>query len=361
MSSASIPNALRAPLAALLLASGAAPAAAQQNGDMPVDAATRDRLVGFVVQRVGERYVNPAVGRRVSDEVMALHRAGRYGALGTASALTDTLTADLRRVGSDSHLQVVFSVRPRPMSAGGAPSPDEARTQREAAAGRNFGWHRVERLDGNVGYIEVGRFEPLEDAGPVMAGAMQFLSNTDALIVDLQTNGGGHAQTVNAFVSYFLPPRVHVSTLHRRDPADSVRAVTDSVLPAPRYLDRPVFVLTAARTYSGAEAFTHGLRSRGRATVVGERTRGGANPGEWQQMNEHFAVFVPTARVADGVTGGNWEGTGIQPDIAAAPRDGLAVAHAAALEKLLAERPDSPRAPMWREALERVRVRPSAP
>jgi C-terminal processing protease CtpA/Prc len=360
MASASIPIGLRPVLAALLLAL-AAPAAAQQADDLSVDATTRDRLVAFVAQRVGERYVNPAVGLRVSGEVMALHRAGRYGALGNASALTDTLTADLRRIGGDSHLQVVFSVRPRPMSAGGAPSPDETRRQREAAAARNFGWHRVERLDGNVGYIEVGRFEPLDDAGPVMAAAMQFLSNTDALIVDLQTNGGGHAQTVNAFVSYFLPPGTHVSTLHRRDPADSVRAVTDDVLPAPRYLDRPVFVLTAARTYSGAEGFTYGLRMRGRATVVGERTRGGANPGEWQQMNEHFAVFVPTARVADGVTGGNWEGTGIQPDIAAAPRDGLAMAHASALEKLLAERPDSPRAPMWREALERLRARASAP
>lgn len=360
MSSASLPIALRLALAGLLLAI-ATPGAAQQGDDLSVDPATRDRLVAFVAQRVGDRYVSPAVGRRVSDGVMALHRAGRYGALGTASALTDTLTEDLRRIGGDSHLQVVFSVRPRPMSAGGAPSPDEARRQREAAAARNFGWHRVERLDGNVGYIEVGRFEPPEDAGPVMAAAMQFLSSTDAIIVDLQTNGGGHARTVNAFVSYFLPPGMHVSTLHRRDPADSVRAMTDSVLPAPRYLDRPVFVLTAARTYSGAEGFTYALRMRGRATVVGERTRGGANPGEWQQMNEHFAVFVPTARVADGVTGGNWEGTGIQPDIAAAPRDGLAVAHASALEKLLAERPDSPRAPMWRQALERLRARGSAP
>jgi retinol-binding protein 3 len=347
-------------LAVLLLAC-AAPAAAQQDDDLAVNAATADRLVRFVAERVGERYVDPAAAARIRAEVMALHGAGRYGALRTASALTDTLTEDLRRIGGDSHLQVVFSVRPRPMGAGGEPAPEEAARQREAAAGRNFGWHRVERLDGNVGYIEVGRFEALDDAGPVMAAAMQFLSRTDALIVDLQTNGGGHAQTVGAFESYLLPPGVHVSTLHRRDPADTVRSVTEAVLPAPRYLDRPVYLLTAARTYSGAEAFAYDLRSLGRATVVGETTRGGANPGEWQQMDEHFAVFVPTARVVNAVTGGNWEGTGVRPDLAVAAREALPAAHAAALERLLAERPESTRAGMWREALDRLRARPTAP
>lgn len=360
MRSRFLPIRQRTALVALLLATGAAPAAAQSD-DVAVDAATRDRLVCFVAERVGERYVDPAVAARVRAEVMALHRAGRYGALHTASALTDTLTADLWRIGGDSHLQVVYSVRPRLINPGGEPTQEEARQQRERAAARNFGWHRVERLDGNVGYIEVGRFEPLEDAGAVMAAAMQFLSNTDALIVDLQTNGGGHARTVGAFESYFLPPGVHVSTLHRRDPADSARSVTEATLPAPRYLDRPIYVLTAARTYSGAEAFAYDLRSQRRATLVGETTRGGANPGEWQQMDEHFAVFVPTARVVNAVTGGNWEGTGIVPDVATAAREALPAAHAAALERLLAEHADSPRAELWREALDRLRARPAAP
>ncbi len=67
-------------------------------------------------------------------------------------------------------------------------------------------------------------------------------------------------------------------------------------MPGPQYLDRPVYVLTSADTFSGGEEFAYDLKTQGRATLIGETTRGGAHPTSWHQLTEHLTVTVPGAR-----------------------------------------------------------------
>ncbi|MFD5883174.1 S41 family peptidase [Streptomyces yangpuensis] len=81
-------------------------------------------------------------------------------------------------------------------------------------------------------------------------------------------------------------------------------------------LDRPVYVLTGALTFSGSEDVAHTLQAHGRAVLVGETTRGGAHPTDRHAVSEHVLVAVPAARTISTVTGGNWEGVGVVPDIA---------------------------------------------
>ncbi|HEU0015226.1 MAG TPA: S41 family peptidase [Longimicrobium sp.] len=346
-------------LAAAVLA--CAPAAAQQREDMPVPVAARDSVARAAAEAVRETYVFAERGRAAARAVLDGVAAGRYRALATASALSDTLTADLRRATGDQHLLVQYSVRPRPAVPGAAQmtAADSAR-QREAGEWRNYGLHRVERLEGNVGYLELGRFDDPALAAPTVAAAMALLAGTDALVIDLRANGGGHASMVSHLLGYFVERPTHHATLHRRAPGDTAQAWTPAEVPGPRYLGRPVYLLTSARTFSAAEAFAYDLRALGIATVVGERTRGGANPGSWRMIGDHFGVFVPTARVENTLTRGNWEGVGVEPAIAAAEADARRAAHVAALERLVAEQGDSPRAPRWREALDEVRARAAA-
>jgi C-terminal processing protease CtpA/Prc len=283
-------------------------------------------------------------------------RAGRYRALATASALTDSLTADLRRATGDAHLQAVYSVRELASPPGAGTSAEDVARDREAAQWRNFGFLEVERLDGNVGYLELGRFDDPALAGGTLAAAMEFLAGTDALIVDLRNNGGGSAEMEALVASYFLPDATLLATLHHRDPADDAQLWTLPHVAGPRYLDRPVYLLVSRRTFSAAEGLAYDLRARGRATVVGEQTRGGANPGGWEMIGGHFGVFVPTARVENAVTHGSWEGTGIRPDLAVPAAEAKKAAHRAALERLVADHAGAPRAPRWREALEMLRA-----
>jgi C-terminal processing protease CtpA/Prc len=87
-----------------------------------------------------------------------------------------------------------------------------------------------------------------------------------------------------------------------------------------------VYVLTAARTFSGAEEFTYNLKSLKRATIVGETTGGGAHPVRGQRIDEHFMLGVPFARAINPVTKTNWEGTGVEPDVKVPASEALATA-----------------------------------
>jgi len=89
-------------------------------------------------------------------------------------------------------------------------------------------------------------------------------------------------------------------------------------------------VLTSATTFSGGEALAYDLQALGRATVVGETTRGGAHPSEVVLLTTQIELRLPVARALNPITGGNWEGVGVQPDIPAPATEALEVALEAA-------------------------------
>jgi C-terminal processing protease CtpA/Prc len=156
--------------------------------------------------------------------------------------------------------------------------------------------------------------------------------------------------------SYFFAEQTLLTTLHRRDPADVSQLWTSPHVAGPRYVGKPVYVLVSGRTFSGGEALAYHLQTHRLGTVVGEKTRGGANPGGWEMIGPHFGVFVPTARNEAAATRSNWEGVGITPDVAAPFAEAKKVAHRAALAGLLARQASSERAPRWREALDELRA-----
>ena len=346
--------ALAAAAAATLLPASAA--AQERRDEMPVTPVLADSVARAAADAVATKYVFADKASAASRVLLQGVRAGRYRSLSTASALTDSLTADLRRASGDPHLQVVFSVRERTAPPGGGTSAADVARDREAAAWRNYGFHQVERLDGNVGYLELGRFDDPELAGSTLATAMSFLAGTDALIIDLRGNGGGHAGMVALVASYFFPESTLLTTLHRRDPADVAQLWTSPHVAGPRYLGKPVYVLVSGRTFSAAEALAYHLQTHHLATVVGEKTRGGANPGGWEMIGTHFGVFVPTAWNEAADTHGNWEGVGITPDVAAPFAEAKKVAHRAALAGLIVGQAGSERAERWREALDQLRA-----
>ena len=135
-----------------------------------------------------------------------------------------------------------------------------------------------------------------------------------------------------------------------RDPERVDHYATEAVAPAGRNGGRPVFVLTAAQTFSAGEGVAFLIQERHRGEVVGETTAGAANPGRSYPVNERFSVTVPNGRVRSAIGGGSWEGAGVTPDVSVPAADALAAAHARALRMLIDRQPPGP----WRDALERA-------
>jgi Peptidase family S41/N-terminal domain of Peptidase_S41 in eukaryotic IRBP len=314
-------------------------------------------------------YVFPEVADRAATAVEARLASGEYDDL-DEPALAERLTSDLNETCDDKHLRVrVPRSRPGgpdPRAGGPGPAPSgreepddyEARMLAMRRMGRldNFGIHRVERLDGNIGYLDLRRVPVPAIAGPAMAAAMELVAGTYALIIDLRRNGGGAPDGVVFWCSYLFGDQpTHLNDIFRADTGETRQFWTLPYVPGPRYLDRPVSVLTSERTFSGGEDFAYTLQALGRAEVIGGTTGGGAHPTRVFPISHAVHIAVPFARSVNPVTGANWQGTGVVPDIAVPEAEALDVAYAKALRHVL-DRADVP-PPIEdeaREALDRL-------
>jgi C-terminal processing protease CtpA/Prc len=324
-------------LAALAVAVRPSLAQGPTQTDMTVDAATRRQVVDGVLARLIEAYVFPDTAVAMQRAIQNRVRRGEYERITSAQALADSLTSHLQAVSKDRHLRVRYSYEPIPQRDQREATPeDEARAR---AFGRqvNFGFERVERLAGNVGYLELRSFGFDADwIGDAAAAAFDFLANTDALIIDIRRNGGGSPHMVAFVCSYlFSPDSVLLNSLYWR-PRDRTDAFyTRAQIPGTRYgPDRPIYVLTSRRTFSGAEEFAYDLQTQKRAVIVGDTTGGGAHPGGMQRVTDHFGVWVPSGRAINPITKTNWERVGVRPDLAVASDQALRTAHLAALRGL---------------------------
>ena len=201
----------------------------------------------------------------------------------------------------------------------------------------NFGIHRVERLDGNVGYLDLRRVAMAANAGPAVAAAMELIAGTYALIFDLRHNGGGAPDGVALWCSYLLKEEpIHLNDIFHADTGQTRQFWALPYVPGSRYLDRPVYVLTSGRTFSGGEEWCYNLQALGRAELIGETTGGGAHPTRGFPVSGAVHMAVPFARSVNPVTGTNWEGTGVTPDTAVPEAGARDVAYEKALRHVLA-------------------------
>jgi Peptidase family S41 len=299
-----------------------------------------EEIVRAAAAQLRERYVFPDRGAAMAEALLS--RVDEFAGLDTA-ALCEALTTAAREVCPDRHLRVVWHEEPKPRYEGDGWA-DPARLASHWAGARldNHGVYRVERLAGNVGYLDLRSIEEAEQTALTIAAAMALLAHTGALLLDLRHNNGGAPSGVAFLCSYFFGPTpVHVNDVYDRA-TDSVHQYwTLPQLPGPRYLDRDVFVLTSAKTFSGAEEIAYNLQQQRRATIVGEVTHGGAHPGGEFWLHPHATIRVPVARSVNPVSGTNWEGVGVTPDVVVSAGEAFDEAYAAALRSVLARLGDS--------------------
>jgi retinol-binding protein 3 len=302
-----------------------------------VDAATRARVIDTAIARLEEHYVFPEVAKRIGDSLRVRRARGAYDSYDNAMAFAMRLNDDVRELGRDKHMRVNYSARPLPPrpAAGATPSPEDRERQRRRLEADNCGFDKAEMLEGNVGYLKFDMFADAEICGPTAARAMNKLANAQALIVDLRENGGGSPAMVAYVSSYLFSTRTHLNDLWTRKTNETEEYWTRSDVPGPKFGgDKPVYVLTSSRTFSGAEEFTYNLKALKRATIIGETTGGGAHPVSGQRIDDHFMIGVPFARAINPITRTNWEGTGVEPDIKVPASDALATAQRLVRERM---------------------------
>ncbi|MGK5738543.1 S41 family peptidase [Micromonospora sp. URMC 103] len=281
---------------------------------------------------VDEHYVFPDVAARLAALLTDNLAAGRYAAAPDPRTLGALVTADLQSLNGDLHLRLKHHEEEL---ADRDRDPDDDRMVHLAASTMG-GISRVARLDGNVGVLEIRPYLfPPQLAGDAMTAALRLLGGTDALLLDLRDNLGGSPDMVALVCGWLLDEPTLLHTMYDRTGEPVRQSWSAAWLPVPAYgAGKPIAVLTSARTFSGGEELAYNLQHLGLATVVGERTGGGAHPRIGFRAHPHLEVTVPVARPVHPVTGTNWEGTGVTPDVETPAAEALDVAHRAVLARL---------------------------
>ncbi len=303
------------------------------NIEVLLNTATRFEIIESIFSKLRRYYIFPETVEEIEISIRQRLSNGEYDALTNGADFAEAITEHLQAINHDKHLRVFYSTVEIQVR------DDESQLQKLDHSRwplRNFGFEKVERLPGNIGYLDFRAFYPVEVAGSVAVAAMVFLGNMNAIIIDLRKNHGGTSSLSALISSYFFHPEpVHLGNYYWRVDESTRQARTYMMVPGVRYPDKPLYILTSHETLSGAEGFAYNLKNLKRATIIGEITGGAAHMGFSYRLNAHFGIFIPSVRPINPITGTNWEGTGVIPDIEISQEDALQVAHKVALKKVL--------------------------
>jgi hypothetical protein len=306
-----------------------------QNNDLTKK--EKKEIVKLASEKLLETYIDLDVAMKMSSAIKANFKSNKYKSISNPKEFSKRLTQDLQKVSKDLHLKVNFE--PKRIAQKKRVMPEGMKVKREKMmamrmAEVNYGFTEVKVLNGNIGYLNLRMFADITYAKDAATAAMGFLSNTNAIIIDLRTNGGGVPSMMQLLSSYFTDAKpVLLSNFYERKTKEKSQLFTFETVEGKRLTNTPLYILTSKRTFSAAEAFTYSLKHLNKAVVVGEVTRGGANRTKRVNLNTDFSISVPYIKAIHPVTNSNWEGIGVKPTIKSSKKDAFVVAYIDAVNK----------------------------
>jgi hypothetical protein len=333
-------------------------------------------LLNAFAERLRETYAFPDQAESVVNHMMSRLNEGAYAGITNPTSLATRLTDDVRAFTDDGH----FSFRYDPMRFDGigamglGPNPNVGMFEDDDEddghafpapgtpaydqilaefVGNNFNMPHLEVFEGNIGYLRLGIFPPIELARETLDAAMTFLAHVDALIIDVRDVPGGVGGFTPYLSSYFFEESGKLLFSREYAWAGETEEFRATDVGGPKRPVTPLWILTSAGTGSAAENLSYTLQQHGRAVTVGEATVGGAHSSSLVQLVDGFVAQIPIARVVHPVSNGNWEGTGVIPDIDTPAANALTQARMEALSRLISDAMD----PGSRTNLERARDR----
>lgn len=293
----------------------------------PLNVDDRANILELVATHLETNYVDAEQGgAEAAFQLRADVEEGFFAELASGDNFAESIGSRLRELTGDGHLNLEYSNTEIGEGDDAQEAFDQEQMERWYGAHINYGVERVERLEGNIGYLDLRVFSPIEMGGETITAAMTVLADMDGLIIDLRHNGGGIGDTADLVASYlFAPDRQPLTGVYDRPSDTLTQRFTQPFVPGKRFgPDKPVYVLISPKTFSAAEALAYNLQALGRAKIVGEPSGGGAHPFEYVRIHPNYVLWSVTAKSVNPITGGNWQSVGVQPDIQVDSDDALA-------------------------------------
>jgi hypothetical protein len=303
------------------------------DGTATIDEARRRSVIAGAIAKLQESYLDPAMAQKMTDALLAHEKNGDDRRPMDGSDFANLLTRQLQEVSHDKHLGVGYTPVATPTRPEG-PTPEDMARYRGDMARSNCMIESAKILPHNIAYLKINGFPNPAICAPRVAAAMQTVNGTSAIIYDLRDNHGGDPHMVALVATYLFARRTHLNDIY--SPRSNRTEQFWTMTPPPtgnRLWNKPAYVLTSGRTFSGGEEFCYDLKSLKRATLIGEPTGGGAHLVRKQWIDDNFTIGVPIARPINPITKTDWEGTGVEPNIRVTAEDALAVAEQMAVRR----------------------------
>lgn len=292
----------------------------------------KTKLLTEISEKIKENYIDERVFKSIDSLFQSEIKTENFSSLDKKD-FAENLTQKLRTVTKDKHFFVKYLPDYSPQNK--ISDKEQEKQNNFSNSLENFGFEKVERLEGNIGYINYKGFAAQKSSAKALEAAMNFVENTNALIIDLRENGGGDNSMLIEFCSYFFDKKTELYTTYFRNSGKTVRNRTKSNVLGKKYLNKNIYFLTSQKTFSAGEAFAYFLQERKLATVIGEKTGGAANPVDHYYIDNQYLLLVPDGKITSTYSGKNWEHTGVIPDTIVTQENALRTAHLLALQEIV--------------------------
>lgn len=291
----------------------------------------RTETIKKLSEMINDLYVIPDLAAKMANQLIVNLQNGKYDTIDDFNQLGRVLTDDLFQIAHDRHLRIYYDPARVSIIKKLEQSSEEERKQvwlkdKEDKSKTNFGFKEIKLLPGNIGYLCLTTMERLDQAGETASAAMNLLSNSDFLIIDLRNNNGGWSSMVQYLASYFYKESddILLFQIHYRKNNEVVQFRSLPYLQGKRVDNTPLYILINGNTMSAAENFAYSLQKLGRAVIIGEKSNFGAHStGGPRIMNDYYMIQLPIAENINPITKTNWEESGVEPDIKTESRDAL--------------------------------------
>lgn len=322
-------------------------------------------IIDEVSKLLNENYIFPETAAKMQDHIQKKLKDGGYDKLTDPREFAHAVYEDLFSISKDKHLGFRYGPEDAKiqlhLKSQDEKEAKEARERRIANSRQdNYGFRKVERLGGNIGYLNFHFFAEAAEGGETAVAALAFLAYCDAIIIDLRENGGGDPTQIQLISSYFFQDPVHLNDIYTRRENRTENYWTLPYVPGKKMPNADLYILTSSSTFSGAEEFSYNMKNLKRATLIGETTGGGAHPTDVMIVQREYLLAVPYARAINPISKTNWEGTGVKPDVEIPASQAFDKAYQMAIERLYekASDPERKKELEWILAGQRAKLKP---
>lgn len=282
----------------------------------------KEKTINRISGLLAENYVFPEKGEEAGDHLKSKLEDGSFDSITDKKEFTIKLTEELQNITKDKHMRATVQKAADDNPENINPLFDEFRRKKNRGE-ENYGFSKVEMLEDGIALIDLRGFSPVDAAFKAAQKVMSLIQNSNAVIFDLRNNHGGSPEMIVYLLSYFFEKPTHINSLYWRRGDVTEEFWTKEKIDGKKMSDVPLFVLTSSTTFSAGEEFTYDIQTQKRGLIIGEVTGGGANPGQFFELETGIGIFIPTGMAINPITKTNWEGVGVKPDIETSADDAL--------------------------------------